>query len=62
MQGQDFAILLKLAIQIAPQTPSKNLAESLCVSQSEVSKALKRGGGCMLVRLLDPGGFHLADC
>jgi hypothetical protein len=42
MQGQDIAILLKLAIQNAPQTLSKNLAESLFVSQSEVSKALKR--------------------
>ena len=42
MQGQDIAILLKLAIQNEPQTRSKNLAESLSVSESEVSKALKR--------------------
>lgn len=42
MQGQDIAILLKLAIQNNPQTPSKSIAESLYVSQSEVSKALKR--------------------
>lgn len=42
MHGQDIAILLKLAIQNAPETPSRNLAESLSVSQSEVSKALKR--------------------
>jgi hypothetical protein len=42
MQGQDIAILLKLAVQNDPQVPSKNLAESLFISPSEVSKALKR--------------------
>src|ERR1039458_7968227 len=42
MQGQDVALLLKLAIQNGPQVPSKNMAESLFISPSEVSKALKR--------------------
>jgi hypothetical protein len=42
MQGQDVAILLKLAIQNEPQVPSKSLADSLFISPSEVSKALKR--------------------
>jgi hypothetical protein len=51
MQGQDIAILLKLAIQNAPQTPSKNLAESLSVSQSEVSKALKRCADAGLIHI-----------
>jgi DNA-binding transcriptional ArsR family regulator len=51
MQGQDIAILLKLAIQNAPQTPSKNLAESLSVSQSEVSKALKRCADAGLIQI-----------
>jgi hypothetical protein len=51
MQGQDIAILLKLAIQNAPQVPSKNLAESLYVSQSEVSKALKRCAAAGLIHI-----------
>jgi DNA-binding transcriptional ArsR family regulator len=51
MQGQDIAILLKLAIQKASQTPSRNLAESLSVSQSEVSKALKRCADAGLIHL-----------
>ena len=42
MQGQDVALLLKLAILNEPQVPSKNLAESLFISPSEVSKALRR--------------------
>jgi DNA-binding MarR family transcriptional regulator len=42
MQGQDIALLLKLAITGDPQVPSKTLAETLCISPSEVSKALKR--------------------
>jgi len=42
MQGQDIALLLKLAIQNEPQTQSKTLAEGLFISPSEVSKALKR--------------------
>ena len=42
MQGQDVAILLKLAIQNDPCVQSKTLAESLSISPSEVSKALKR--------------------
>jgi hypothetical protein len=52
MQGQDIAILLKIAIQNAPQVPSKNLAESLFVSQSEVSKALKRCADSGLIHIL----------
>jgi DNA-binding MarR family transcriptional regulator len=42
MQGQDIALLLKLAIQNEPNLPSKELAASLFISPSEVSKALKR--------------------
>jgi len=42
VQGHDVALLLKLAILNKPQVPSKNLAESLFISPSEVSKALKR--------------------
>jgi hypothetical protein len=42
MQGQDIALLLKLAIQDEPNLPSKDLAASLFISPSEVSKALKR--------------------
>lgn len=42
MQGQDIALLLKLAIQDEPTLPSKDLAASLFISPSEVSKALKR--------------------
>ena len=51
MQGQDIAILLKLAIQNAPHVPSKSLAESLSVSQSEVSKALKRCADVGLIHI-----------
>jgi hypothetical protein len=54
MQGQDIAILLKLAIQNSPQVPSKNLAESLYVSQSEVSKALKRCADAGLIHISGP--------
>lgn len=42
MQGQDIALLLKLAIADEPPPKSKNLAESLSISASEVSKAMKR--------------------
>jgi hypothetical protein len=42
VQGQDIALLLKLAIQNEPNLPSKELAEGLFISPSEVSKALKR--------------------
>jgi hypothetical protein len=42
MQGQDIAILLKLAIQDDRSLPSKELAASLFISPSEISKALKR--------------------
>jgi hypothetical protein len=42
MQGQDIALLLKLAVQRDPRIQSKSLAQSLFVSQSEVSKALRR--------------------
>ena len=42
VQGQDVELLLKLAILNEPQVPSKNLAESLFISPSEVSKALRR--------------------
>jgi hypothetical protein len=42
MQGQDIALLLKLAIEDDPRLQSKKLAESLSISPSEVSKALRR--------------------
>jgi hypothetical protein len=42
MQGQDIALLLKLAIQSEPRIQSKSVAESLCISPSEVSKAMRR--------------------
>jgi len=42
MQGQDIALLLKLAIQDQPQMLSKDLAEDLFLSPSEVSKSMKR--------------------
>jgi hypothetical protein len=42
MQGQDIALLLRLAIQDGSRLQSKDLAESLSISPSEVSKALKR--------------------
>ena len=42
MQGQDIALLLKLAVVNDPKVPSKTLAETLGISPSEVSKALKR--------------------
>ena len=42
MQGQDIALLLKLAIQDQPAIQSKSLAEALSISPSEISKALKR--------------------
>ena len=51
MQGQDIAILLKLATQNAPQMPSKKLSESLYVSESEVSKALKRCADAGLIQI-----------
>lgn len=49
MQGQDIALLLKLAIQNEPLIQSKSLAESLSISPSEVSKALKRCADAGLV-------------
>jgi hypothetical protein len=42
MQGQDIALLLQIAIQNEPLALSKDLAVSLCLSPSEVSKAQKR--------------------
>jgi len=42
MQGQDIALLLKLAILKQPTVQSKELAASLFISPSEVSKSLKR--------------------
>ena len=49
MQGQDIALLLKLAIQDEPLVQSKTLAEGLSISPSEVSKALKRCADAGLV-------------
>jgi DNA-binding transcriptional MocR family regulator len=42
MQGQDIALLLQLAIADEATPKSKNLANSLSISPSEVSKAMKR--------------------
>ena len=53
MQGQDIALLLKLAIQNEPRMPSKSLAESLFISPSEVSKALKRCADSGLLYISD---------
>lgn len=53
MQGQDIALLLKLAIQDDPHIRSKVLAQQLFLSPSEVSKALKR---CIQAGLLYVSG------
>ena len=53
MQGQDIALLLKLAIQNEPQVPSKALAESLFISPSEVSKSLRRSADSGLLYMPD---------
>jgi hypothetical protein len=53
MQGQDIALLLKLAIQNEPQVPSKDLAESLLISPSEVSKSLKRSAESGLIHITE---------
>ena len=53
MQGQDVALLLKLAILNEPQVPSKDLAEILFISPSEVSKSLKRS--------VESGLLHIAN-
>jgi DNA-binding transcriptional ArsR family regulator len=50
-QGQDIALLLKLAIQSEPATQSKSLAEGLSISPSEVSKALRRCADAGLVHV-----------
>lgn len=49
MQGQDIALLLKLVSLNEPMVPSKDLAASLYLSPSEVSKSLKR---CVAAGLL----------
>jgi len=53
MQGQDIAILLKLAITGETPPQSRSLAESLFISPSEVSKAMKR---CAEAGLLQVAG------
>jgi hypothetical protein len=53
MQGQDIALLLKLALHNERHVPSKSLAESLFISPSEVSKALRR---CIEAGLLYTAG------
>ena len=42
MLGQDIPILLKLSLQKQPRIPSKRLANEMFISESEVSKSLKR--------------------
>lgn len=54
MQGQDIALLLKLAIQEELRPQSKDLAESLSISPSEVSKALKRCVSAGLLHIAGP--------
>jgi hypothetical protein len=49
MQGQDIALLLKLAVLNNPNVPSKELAAGLYVSPSEISKSLRR---CVAADLL----------
>jgi hypothetical protein len=51
MQGQDIALLLKLAIENQPAIQSKSLAEGLSISPSEVSKALRRCADADLVHV-----------
>lgn len=53
MQGQDVALLLKLAIENKPRVPSKDLAESLFISPSEVSKSLKRSAESGLLHMVN---------
>jgi len=53
MQGQDVALLLKLAIENEPRVPSKDLAESLFISPSEVSKSLKRSAESGLLHMVN---------
>lgn len=53
MQGQDIALLLKLVVQNEPRLPSKKLAESIFISSSEVSKALKRCVDAGLLHMLN---------
>jgi DNA-binding transcriptional ArsR family regulator len=54
MQGQDIALLLRLAIEDEPRLQSKDLAESLSISPSEVSKALKRCVDAGLLHVTGP--------
>lgn len=54
MQGQDIALLLKLATLNEPTVPSKELAASLFISPSEVSKSLKRCVGAGLLYVSGP--------
>ncbi|QEE30635.1 winged helix-turn-helix domain-containing protein [Terriglobus albidus] len=51
MQGQDIALLLKLAMQRDPRMPSKDLADGLFISPSEVSKSLKRSAESGLLHM-----------
>jgi len=53
MQGQDIALLLKLAIQNDPRMRSCSLAESLFISPSEVCKSLKRSAESGLLYISD---------
>jgi hypothetical protein len=54
MQGQDVGLLLKLAIQGAV-TPCKQPADALFISQSEVSKSIKRCVAAGLLHIGDGG-------
>jgi hypothetical protein len=55
MQGQDIALLLKLATLNEPTVLSKELTASLFISPSEVSKSLKR---CVEADLLYVSGLE----
>jgi Mn-dependent DtxR family transcriptional regulator len=54
MRGQEIALLLKLAIQDGLRLQSKDLAESLSISPSEVSKALNRCVDAGLLHVVGP--------
>ena len=51
MQGQDIALLLKLAIQKEPNVPSKELAASLFISPPPLVLAAVMWGPVSVVRI-----------
>lgn len=53
MQGQDIAVLLRLALPDGQSRLSKDIAADLFLSPSEVSKSLKRSEQSGLIYLMD---------